>query len=249
VYNVGGDGSFTADTVFEFVDENGVRYRRKNSRSSVLIEGTKFVFRNPPHFNSLSIASAGDARFETDAALDHYFYHPNTAPYLAFRFAQRFGISNPSPRYIKTIVKAFQSGLYKLQDETFGTGRYGDLAATIAATLLDSEARSILLDSDPTHGSFKEPLLKVMGLLRSMEFQLHPHSPWVEFSATAGDQIGQMAHFAPSVFNFFLAEYQPSGRISQSSLVAPEAQILTGPRIIDGLNGVFSLMKCRLTPC
>jgi uncharacterized protein (DUF1800 family) len=53
-----------------------------------------------------------DAHYETDAALDHYFYHPNTAPFVATRLAQRFGVSNPSPGYMERIVAAFRSGSY-----------------------------------------------------------------------------------------------------------------------------------------
>lgn len=69
--------------------------------------------------------------YETDATLNHFLYHPNTAPLLAIRFAQRFGISNPSPQYIEAIARAFQTGSYAFTDgdETvnFGSGQYGDL--------------------------------------------------------------------------------------------------------------------------
>ena len=41
-------------------------------------------------------------------------------------------------------------------------GRYGDLAATVSAVLLDEEARSTTLDADPSHGKLREPLLKVL---------------------------------------------------------------------------------------
>jgi cullin-associated NEDD8-dissociated protein 1 len=43
----------------------------------------------------------------------------------------------------------------------FGSGKYGDLAATIAAVLLDREARSVELDLDAANGQLREPLLKV----------------------------------------------------------------------------------------
>lgn len=249
VYGANANGSFSISTVFEFVDDFGVQHRRINMRSTVAVEGTSFAFRNPPHFVGLAAGDVRDAHYETEAVLDQYLYHPNTAPFLAFRFAQRFGTSNPSPRYVEAIARAFQSGTYIYQEHIFGTGEYGDLAATVAATLLDDEVRNVILDADPTHGAFKEPLIKVTSLLRSLAFKLHPHSPWADFSPVAGDAIGQMAHYAPSVFSFFLPEYQPAGRISQSSLVAPEAQILTEPRIVDSFNGIFSLIKYGLTPC
>ena len=158
-------GSLTSSSVFEVTDENGIRQFRKNVKSTVQIVGSPFSFRNPVHFISLSDAELFQAQHETDAALDHYFYHPNTAPFLAVRFAQRFGISNPSPGYIGRIASAFRSGLYTftagVSPVTYGSGRYGDLGAMVACLLLDREARTTLLDADPTHGSLKEPLIKV----------------------------------------------------------------------------------------
>ena len=41
------------------------------------------------------------------------------------------------------------------------SGQYGDLGATVAAILLEPEARSVMLDYDPTFGRLREPLLKV----------------------------------------------------------------------------------------
>jgi uncharacterized protein (DUF1800 family) len=97
---------------------------------------------------------------ETDAVLDHLLYHENTAPFVALRFAQRFGTSYPSSYYIQTIAEAFRTGEYVYSDgsvqTTYGQGQYGDLAATIAATLLDREARSVLLEDGPSHGGIKE---------------------------------------------------------------------------------------------
>jgi uncharacterized protein (DUF1800 family) len=64
---------------------------------------------------------------------------------LQIRLAQRFGISNPSPAYVEAIATAFQTGTY----ESFGSGRYGCLKATIAAIMLHRESTDIILDSDP----------------------------------------------------------------------------------------------------
>lgn len=250
VFNPENQELFSKDTVFEFIDEFGVVQRRKNIKSTVAVIGTNLKFRNPPHFMSFVEETSRDAHYETDATLDHYFYHLNTAPFLAIRFAQRFGISNPSPRFVETIATAFKSGLYTYSDESgtveFGTGSYGDLSSTVAAVLLDPEARDITLDSDPTHGAFKEPIIKTMGILRSMRLRQRASSPWVDISAAS---IGQMAHDAPSVFSFFLPEYQPPGRIAKGSLVAPEGQVLTGPRVVDNLNAFFSLLKYGMTSC
>jgi uncharacterized protein (DUF1800 family) len=137
-------------------------------------------FRNPVHFmpfavgeaNTQTEATLGVALHETDAVLDSYLVHPNTAPFLAARFCQRFGISNPSPRYVTAVATAFRTGSYTHAGSglRFGKGVYGDLEAAFGAVLLDREARTSLLDADPAHGSMREPLLKVLAVMRSMEF-------------------------------------------------------------------------------
>ena len=66
--------------------------------------------------------------------------------------------SNPSPRYVGVVARAFKQGAYG--GTTYGA-HYGDFGATFAAILLDREARSVTLDMDPIHGQLREPLLKV----------------------------------------------------------------------------------------
>ena len=72
----------------------------------------RYTFRNAPHFLSFlpTHKTARDAEDETEAALDHYFTHPNTAPFLAYRLIQRLTASSPSPRYVKAGAEAFASG-------------------------------------------------------------------------------------------------------------------------------------------
>jgi uncharacterized protein (DUF1501 family) len=247
------DGKLTSSSIFEVTDDNGVRQLRKNVRSRVQVLGTSASFRNPVHFISLSDAEIHQAQDETDVALDHYFYHPNTAPFLALRLAQRFGMSNPSPGFISRIAQAFKTGSYIFEDGdnpiSYGSGEYGDMGATIACLLLDREARVALLDADPIQGSFKEPLLKLLGLMRALKFELSHDAGFVDFDINVNLKIGQMAHAFPSVFSFFLPEYQPSGPVTMASLVAPESQALTGPKTIDYLNGMLSLIKYGLSPC
>lgn len=67
---------------------------------------------------------------------------------------QRLVTSNPSPRYVTECVNAFRTGKY--YGVTY-SGEYGDLGATVAAILLDREARSTILDSDHTFGRLREP--------------------------------------------------------------------------------------------
>lgn len=45
------------------------------------------------------------------------------------------------------------------------------MEALIAAIVLDPEARSSVLDADPTSGSLVEPMLKLTRFLRAMKFE------------------------------------------------------------------------------
>jgi hypothetical protein len=189
------------NTVFEVTDDRtGRRFFLKNVLSKVKIaSGTGTLeFRNAPHFNKVipSEYSKTDAHHEVEALLDHLFYHPNTAPFVAYRFIQRFGYSNPSPRYVEAVATAFQNGLY----QTFGTGKYGDLQATVAAVLLDQEATAPVLDNDPSIGSLREPILKVLAFMRALQFT--SSIPVLELDEM-DIKVGQAPWEQPTVFNFY----------------------------------------------
>lgn len=109
-----------------------------------------------------------DALYETDAILQHYFEHPNTAPFVATTLIRHLVTSNPSPRFVSVVADAFRTGSYSSGGIDFGSSKYGDLDATVAAVMLDREARSATLDDDANHGRPREPLLKVMHMYRSM---------------------------------------------------------------------------------
>jgi len=156
--------------------------------------------------------------------------------------------SNPSPRYVKAVASAFRSGTYSFAGLSFGTGDYGDLAATMAAVILDREALSVSVDADPSSGFVREPLLRVTSLLRSMEFSPIPTQPVVRLY-NLETVIGQMSHEFTSVFSFLLPEFKPSGLIGDRGFVSPEAALLDTPKIIGMLNGAFSLINYGLTAC
>ena len=153
--------SYDIDTIFKVELNMEIKYF-KNVISTVGIIGnngeiTSYSFRNPPHFMNFARADARDAHYETEAVLKSYFYHQNVAPKIASHMIQRFGISNPSPRYVETVALAFKNGIYTFEDSsnpsiTFGANKYGDMQSTIAAALLDKEARSLVLQKDPSMG-------------------------------------------------------------------------------------------------
>jgi len=236
-------GSVNLQTIFKVTDHNGIVHYRRNLVSQVAAGGLSF--RNPVSFFPVSQPTLRDLEYETDAALEHYFYHNNMAPFLAIRLAQRFGISNPSPRYVETIARAFRSGIYS----SIGSGKYGCMQATMAAVLLDRESLDPLLDIDPIHGSLHEPFLKIMRVMRSLEFQASKQSPLVRFKRDLQDFIGQEPYKLPSVFSFFKPEYRPSGQIASAGLSAPEAQVINGPSAVNSMNTILSYLKYGLSSC
>uniref|UniRef100_A0A7S4RIT9 Uncharacterized protein n=2 Tax=Ditylum brightwellii TaxID=49249 RepID=A0A7S4RIT9_9STRA len=249
VYNKG--DSLDEESIFQVEDNKGRVHFLKNMRETVHLlktsgEDSSFSFRNAPHFNSIipQEAAARDAHYETQAVSDHFFYHPNTAPMLAYRIIQRFGISNPSPRYVRTVSEAFISGEYK----NFGSSMYGCLEATIAAALLDREARSVILGADPFHGALKEPLLKVIGVMRSMEFEAASSRPSVTFTDMY-TTIGMMAHSFPSVFGFYEPSFKSNGAPGKAGLVSPESALLDMSNSVNIMNGIFSLARYGLSEC
>ena len=129
--------------MFEVVDDFGRKLYLMNIESAIKFGA--FQFRNTPSFYN-GIPELLHAQYETDAALNQFFYR--TAPFLAFRFIQRLGNSNPSPGFIERAANAFKNG--RVDDMlSIGSGEYGDLGATITSIILNKESRSVILDSDP----------------------------------------------------------------------------------------------------
>ena len=138
-----------------------------------------------------------DMYHETDAVLDSLFYHPTHPPFMASRLIQRFGVSNPSPPFIERVATAYSIGSYSSNGKIFGSGKYGDLGALIAAILLDDETREVALDADAAHGHLREPLIKVLAFYRAMgvSFESPLHIPTLLASES---KIGQGSFESPS---------------------------------------------------
>ncbi|CAJ1332243.1 unnamed protein product [Effrenium voratum] len=197
-----------------------------------------FTFQNPPVFMERAKPTARDALFEVEALLDHLTQHPNTPTFIAFRIIQRFVTSNPTADYVTAVSEAFKSGAYA--GVTYGT--YGDLKATLMAVLLHPEARS---QTSSSNGALREPFLKVIHLMRSMEYKDNSARP--VFLRNLIDTIGQFPYASPTVFNFYLPEFRPDG--FPDGLVAPEFQIYTPPNALAFANGMCSLIDAGLSDC
>jgi uncharacterized protein (DUF1501 family) len=235
-----------ADTLFKAVSPvSGRTLFLRNVYARVVVQGrlASGAFRNPPAHMSVASVAKRDALFETEALLTHVIEHPSTAPFVATRLIQHLVTSNPSPRYVAAVAAAFRSGAF----QGIGSGKHGDLGAAVAAALLDREARSAVLDADPAFGKLREPMNKLVHFARAA--QLTP-KPGRELELWYVHQrIAQAPYHAPSVFGFYTPDFAPPGVVAQAALVAPEAQLLTGPATLELLNGLMSLARFGLHDC
>lgn len=193
--------------------------------------------------------SPRDAYYETDAVLEHYFHHPNVAPFICIRLIQRHGASNPSPAYVGACSEAFRSGTYISGGMTFGSNEYGCLEATMAAVALEPEATSSVLDADAGHGHIRENYLQPIQLLRSLEAKLTPDVHHYELRSLF-NLLGQEPHRFATVFSWFRPEYQADiGPSVAAGYVAPESMIVNMPSITAQLNGLGGLIKYGISDC
>ena len=152
-------------TIFKVTDEYGEVVYLKNFASQVTL-GDKYTLRNPVGFFDLVKFERRDADYEVDAFLKHLIRHPSAAPFICKKLIQYFGVSNPSPAFVERVSRAFTSGSFISRGTTFGDGKHGSLAAVAAAITLDVEALSPVIDEDPVSGNIREPLLKVIQIMR-----------------------------------------------------------------------------------
>lgn len=196
-------------------------------------------------FLGVTIPAGTDAATSIDAALDALMRHNNTAPFVCEQLIQRMVTSNPTPAYVQRVVAAFRAGIFILPDRSqIGTGQVGDLSATLAAILFDTEARDLARRSDPTFGAVREPVLRfvhfsrVFGVNQASTLRRpNAEGNFTVLEASSPDRLGQQQYRSPSVFNFFRPGYVAAGtQAAAAGLVAPELQILSTQSVTSFAN-------------
>ena len=222
----------------------------------------KVLFKDTPHevittlpenYDELGNADKhAAAKADIDTALNHIANHPNVAPFISRLLIQRLVKSNPSRAYIRRVTNAWNSS-------------DGNLGVVVKAILLDQEllrgqrvrrARNpgtpatyrVEVQSRGTEYSrLREPINRVASLVRSLDSTSNDADGWFIISRNIESDIGQLPYSSPTVFNFYLPDYQtvelvgyiPSRRNPLGNLFTPEFQILnavTGVRTIDRLK-------------
>ena len=177
-------------------------------------------------------------------ALDRLAAHPNVGPFLGRQLIQRLVTSNPSPAYISRVTAAFNTGRYTSGTWTTGSGARGDLRATIAAVLLDREARAIPSINNPNFGRVREPILRLANWMRAFTATSVSGNYLLGTTDDPATSLGQSPMRSPSVFNFYRPGYVPPNTgIAAAGLVAPEMQILTETSVIGYSNFMRTAMS------
>ncbi len=174
---------------------------------------------------------------DINAGLDNIYAHDNVGPFIVRRLIQRFVRSNPSKGYIRRVVSVFNGN---------GQGTRGDLKAVIKAILLDREAwdgvrmirrsnpwRLEVVGQGTERSRLQEPVVVYAGFLRRYASNDNPNGwfmlPSLNYNWT------QFPYGSPSVFNFYLPDYQPAGELTtyvgsknipNGAVYAPEFQLL-----------------------
>ncbi|EGV16108.1 DUF1800 domain-containing protein [Thiocapsa marina] len=181
-------------------------------------------------------AGQGGMRDVKDA-MDNVFEHPNVGPFIARLLIQRLVMSNPPRWYVNRVARAFNGD---------DGGARGDMRRVIKAILLDPEASrglsitrpsalSITATSGVSHRSrLQEPVVRYASLVRAFNPSSNcPRGRLILDGAVGAFDQGPYA--SPSVFNFYLPDFRPGGKLQEYThpslrdgvLVAPEFQLLT----------------------
>jgi len=152
---------------------------------------------------------------DIEMAVDYLFNHDNVGPFVARRLIQQLVKSNPTPAYINRVANVFNGNA--------GSPR-GDMKALIKAVLLDDEARTCNAINDPLHGKLREPMMRFTHILRAIPTYSATGDYWNN-SFDFLDDTRQAPLAAPSVFNFYLPDYQAGGEITNQGAFSPEFQI------------------------
>lgn len=174
------------------------------------------------------------ARADLEQSLDVIFKHSNVGPFFCRFLIQRLVTSNPSPAYVYRCGQAFANN---------GAGVRGDLSAVVREVLLDYEARAAALATRPDEGHLREPVVRLVGMLRTLDARPR-NGRWRFFGQLdrQGVSTGETPLRAPTVFNFFEPGYALPGEVAQAGLVSPEFQIATETTVIGAANAALTLL-------
>lgn len=177
------------------------------------------------------------ANHTADQALDSVIAslvaHPNMPVFIGRQLIQHLVTSQPSAAYVGRVAAAFAAGRFQAPGGAIGSGTRGDLGATVAAVLLDDEARSAPVG--PTFGKLREPVLFMTGVLRALGGVTDGEA----LSWWWGGVMNQHVFKPPSVFSYFPPDYPLPGG---AGLKAPTFALHNASTLLGRLNYLHYLL-------
>jgi uncharacterized protein (DUF1800 family) len=182
-------------------------------------------------FLGQSVAAGQSSAQELDSVLTIIFNHANLPPFICKELIEKLVTSNPSPAYVQRAAQAFISGKFN----AYGSGKRGDMQATLAAILLDPEARrgDSSTTADAGDGKLREPIVMMVSVARAF----HPTSDGSGFESK-GAGMSQDIFNSGSVFNFFPLD----NLIPQTTLNGPEFAIFNTNTSLARVNFINSIV-------
>ena len=108
-------------------------------------------------------------------------------------FKQRFGISNPTPKYAEYFATDFSSGTYSSNGLSFGKYQYGDIIAAISDVLFHTYSITVVSDAYTSHRCLFEPLKKIISVIQYLDFSISSDSTTISLDQI-DVTIDQMAY-------------------------------------------------------
>lgn len=221
-----------------FRDENMMSVVESNPHSNVRYGSMAFEERRhddgrKSFLGGNFIRSGGSAEEDISDVIKILSKHPSTAPFISRALIQRLVTSNPSPAYVRAVADTFRK-------------TDGNLKEVIKAILLNPEARSTVVSAHEGAGKLREPWLRFTHMARAFQVKKSDSAPFYPmFQKTLLPVLGQFPLASPSVFNFYLPSYEPSGEIADHNqrlpltrqpFVGPEFQILHATTALSAPN-------------
>jgi hypothetical protein len=172
-----------------------------------------------PGAQNVDIPANQNGAVDLNAALNNIFNHPNVGPFVSKKMIQHLVTSDPTPAYVGRVAAVFNND---------GFGNRGNMKAVVKAILLDPEARGDI-KTDPNYGKLREPVQAITNVLRNFSVRNAAGTGPSDCNINPrSSTLGQSVYQAPSVFNYFPADYIVPG----TTVVGPEFGILnTGSSI------------------
>jgi len=191
----------------------------------------------PPAWGNQRVSSTTNDAYSSndlELALNSIFSHPNIGPFICRQLIQRLVTSNPSRDYVYRVAQVFNDD---------GTGVRGNLQAVVQAILLDYEARSPDLISQPAYGKQREPLIRVTQLARAFPAPPTVSGTYSETTnqtitiTTASPNMMNNGDTALMTFTDTSGNAPPTSQPYSVTVKSPTVLTITAPQMVTGSYG------------